>query len=92
MTEPEYIYVKGKGWVIHGGYIATMRCGTVVQIVNRLPNLGEAFFRGWGPSDTQMRRNVEHAEAYYYYKDFNGYSTELHSIYEDPAYVTLVPL
>jgi hypothetical protein len=43
MTEPIYSFVKGKGWVPSVGYVITMKCGTLVRLENRAPNVGEYY-------------------------------------------------
>jgi hypothetical protein len=41
--EPVYVYVKGQGWVPTTYPVFTMRCGTVVQVIPKVPEEGQAY-------------------------------------------------
>lgn len=41
MTEPNYEYVKGQGWVVSSSTIVFMKCGTRVRLEFRDPERGE---------------------------------------------------
>jgi hypothetical protein len=47
MTEPEYIYVKGSGWVpfFESALIGTSRDGKQYHITERTPKTGEKYMR-----------------------------------------------
>ncbi len=45
MTEPEYVFVKGKGWVLHMPNRLKTRLGGFLLLEHRLPNTGECFLR-----------------------------------------------
>ena len=43
MSEPEYTFVPGKGWVVTEGYPAFDKSGKLVLLLDRHPNNGESY-------------------------------------------------
>jgi hypothetical protein len=43
MQEPTYEYVKGSGWVVMSNPITKTRCGKMVRLEYRLPEVGEHY-------------------------------------------------
>ncbi len=41
--EPNYVFIKGQGWVYENDNIITMYCGTICRLENRLPLPHEHF-------------------------------------------------
>lgn len=102
MSEPIYSYVKGQGWVVHPGILATMKCGTLVRLEPRKPRshepwmYAESWFEDGVPDIVQFKNCIE--------LDFSGYegfvgmrNPTLHKLrmieMSDPiGYVTVVKL
>lgn len=56
MTEPQYVYVKGQGWVANYAESLTERIGLWnVTLQIRPPEIGEFYWEDTGPLEEVMR-------------------------------------
>lgn len=101
MTEPEYIFKKGEGWIIqteHHPYIDfTFACGTKCRLIDRNPEPGEryrsaGYYGEFTPNGKDA--DLKYWSSYISNLDFESCAIckESKEFYTHTKYVTVIPL
>src|SRR5690349_1831849 len=101
MTEPEYVFRKGEGWVLETSrypYIDfTFACGTRCRMIDRNPEPGERYrSAGYDSEFTFYDKTANLSYWSNYISDVTFESCALckdnKNFYGDTKYVTVIPL
>jgi hypothetical protein len=99
MTEPNYEYVKGQGWVVCNfiqGPVITMRGGRKVRLEFRNPVKGERYDHGVESMYGTTDKPVISEWVRMYDNQHWAYDTmplqDDHEVYDHGCYVVMVPL